>query len=188
MGLLSLEHSKVAYRADFALYGTAVAGLAAYLWLATPAPQRLAVAGWVLAGLAGWTAIEYAMHRFVLHGMPPFRAWHALHHARPTARIGAPTLLSGSLIVGMVFLPLWILESLSLACAFTLGVLAGYLAYAVTHHAVHHGRYGGNWVLRRKRWHAQHHQAGHRRCYGVTSSFWDRVFGTDGRALLGTSP
>lgn len=76
MGLLSLEHSKAAYRADLALHGAAV------------------------AGLAGWTAIEYAMHRFVLHGMPPFRAWHALHHARPSARIGAPTLLSGSLIVG----------------------------------------------------------------------------------------
>lgn len=188
MGLLSLEHSKTAYWADFALYGVVVVGLAAYLWLATPVPQQLAAAVAVLAGLASWTAIEYVLHRFVLHGLLPFRAWHAEHHARPTALICAPTVLSGSLIAGTVFLPLWALAGLVWASAFTLGVLAGYLAYALTHHALHHGRHAGPWLLQRKRWHALHHHAGQQRCYGVTSAFWDRLLGTDGRALPRPSP
>jgi cyclopropane-fatty-acyl-phospholipid synthase len=58
-------------------------------------------------------------------------------------------------------------------------VLAGYLAYTVTHHATHHWRGESAWLLRRKQWHAQHH---HRSAqpgfFGVTSGFWDGIFGS----------
>jgi sterol desaturase/sphingolipid hydroxylase (fatty acid hydroxylase superfamily) len=66
---------------------------------------------------------------------------------------------------------------LALAGAVTLGVVAGYLAYAVTHHATHHWRSGNPWLQRRKRRHAlHHHDKTVPRCYGVTSAFWDHVF------------
>ncbi|HEV8689363.1 MAG TPA: sterol desaturase family protein [Ideonella sp.] len=188
MGLLSLEQSKAAYRTDFALYGVTVTGLAIYLAWAVAASQRWTLVAWALLGLAGWTPIEYALHRFVLHGLPPFRAWHALHHARPTALVFAPTVLSGSLIGGVVFLPLLGLSGWWRACALTLGVLAGYLAYTLTHHAMHHGHRGSAWLMRRKRWHAQHHRVGARGCYGVTSAFWDRVCGTDEAPRRGATP
>ena len=182
MGLLTLEHSKAAYRTDFALYASAVAGLAAFLLLAGPEARRLAIATCALAGLLGWTAIEYALHRFVLHGLPPFRRWHAEHHDRPTALICAPTILSAALITLLVFLPALLIGGRWHACALTLGVLAGYLAYAVTHHATHHAthhrRTDNAWLRRRKRWHALHHNTGQPGCYGVTSPFWDHVFGS----------
>ena len=134
-----------------------------------------------LGGLAGWTVIEYLLHRFVLHGLQPFSRWHAEHHSRPTALICSPTSLSASLITVLVFLPALALAGLWPACALTFGVLTGYLAYAVTHHATHHWRSEAAWLLRRKRWHALHHRAsrppGH---YGVTSGFWDHVFGSAG--------
>ena len=69
MSLFALEHSETAYRADFALYGAAVLVLATFLLAASPHALRLAVAMFVLVGLAGWTLIEYALHRFVLHGL-----------------------------------------------------------------------------------------------------------------------
>ena len=178
MGLMSLEHSRAAYRADFALYAAAVAGLAAFLLVAGPQERRGAIMTFALLGLLAWTAIEYGLHRFVLHGLPPFRRWHLEHHERPSALICAPTLVSASLIAALVFLPALLLGDLWRACALTLGVLAGYLAYAITHHATHHWRTDNAWFKRRKRWHALHNHAGPPGCYGVTSAFWDLVFGS----------
>jgi cyclopropane-fatty-acyl-phospholipid synthase len=178
MNLFALEHSRAAYLADFVLYGAAVVLLATVLPLARPLAQWPGLATLALLGLAGWTLIEYLMHRFVLHGLPPFRDWHAQHHARPTARIASPTVLSASLIFALVFLPAFALAGPWAACALTLGVLIGYLGYAVTHHATHHWNVDLAWLKGRKRAHALHHhlaQPGH---FGVTSTFWDRVFGT----------
>ena len=179
MGLFSLEHSKAAYRADFALYGVSVSALAVFLLAACPRGQRLEIGMLALTGVLSWTAIEYVLHRFVLHGLQPFRGWHEQHHRRPTALICAPTILSATLIATLVFLPALALGGLWRACALTLGVSAGYLAYAVTHHATHHWRGDSAWLKRRKRWHARHHheieQPG---CYGVTSGFWDHVCGS----------
>lgn len=179
MGLFRLEHSKAIYVADFALYGAAVVGGAAFLLVAGPRPLRLEIASYAVAGLAGWTAIEYALHRFVLHGMQPFRRWHAEHHQRPTALVSTPTVFSAAMIAVLVFLPVWLLAGLWPACAVTLGVVTGYLAYAITHHATHHWRADSAWLKQRKRWHALHHRATPRPgCYGVTSGFWDHVFGS----------
>ena len=48
------------------------------------------VAGALLAGLVAWTLLEYVLHRFVLHGVEPFRAWHLAHHRNPTQPIRVP--------------------------------------------------------------------------------------------------
>ncbi len=175
MNLFALEHSRGAYRADFVLYGAAVIALTGLLLLAQP------LARWpvpVALGLAGWTLVEYVMHRFVLHGLAPFKGWHARHHERPTARIASPTILSAGLIFTLVFLPALRLVGGWTACALTLGVLIGYLGYAITHHATHHWNIDNAWLKRRKRAHARHHHLARPGYYGVTSTFWDHVFGS----------
>ena len=187
MNLFKLEHSKSAYRADFALYGSAVVALTVFLLVAGPHAQRLGNMGFALAGLWGWTAIEYGLHRFVLHGLRPFRRWHAEHHRRPTARIYTSTILSATLIAILVFFPALLLSDLWRACALTLGLLTGYLGYTITHHAIHHWRTDNAWLKDRKRWHALHHHNSQPACYGVTSTFWDRVFGSTQRAAAAVS-
>jgi len=183
MHLFTLEHSKSAYRADFALYGTASAALAVYLMVEAPHALRLELAALAIAGLAGWTLVEYGLHRFVLHGLQPFSTWHAEHHRRPTALICTPTVLSGSLIALLVFLPALLLSDMWRACALTCGMLTGYLGYTITHHAIHHWRSDSAWLRKRRLWHALHHTPsgppGH---YGVTSAFWDYVMGSRQRA------
>lgn len=182
MGLLSLTYSKAAYRADFAFYGALVPALAALLIVYGPRAQALEFVALTLAGLAGWTLIEYLMHRFVLHGLLPFSRWHATHHQQPKALTGAPTVLSATLIAALVFLPMLLAGDFWYACALTLGVLAGYFAYSVTHHATHHWHGDGAWLRRRRRWHAlHHHRAGPPGRYGVTTAFWDHVFRTAGQ-------
>ena len=182
MGIFSLEHSKLAYAADFVLYGCAVAGLAGGLALAGPPQQRLAMLALDGAGMMSWSLVEYLLHRFVLHGLQPFKGWHAQHHQRPGALLGAPLVLSAGLFATLVWLPAWLLGGAWQASALTLGLSAGYLAYGLVHHFTHHGRFQSAWLLRKRRWHALHH-ARHLppACYGVTSTLWDRVFGTTAR-------
>ncbi len=178
MGFLTLEHSKVAYRADFALHGTAVLALVGWLIGEGPGDRWLELVCVTLIGLFGWTAVEYALHRFLLHGPRPFRDWHAQHHQRPKALIYAPTVLIALCFAAGVALPAWALFNEWVACALTLGLLIGYLVYSVTHHATHHWRGEGLWLKRRKRWHALHHHQTPLACYGVTTQFWDHVWGT----------
>lgn len=178
MALFSIERGRAAYWADFGIYGAAIAALVIVLSVFAPREQWPILAVLVVLGVAAWTLIEYAVHRFILHGLEPFLSWHAEHHERPTALMSTPTLLSTSLVASLVFLPGLLAAGLWRASALTLGVTAGYLAYSLTHHATHHWRSRGPWMTRRKRWHARHHHmAG---CYGVSCSFWDRLLGTTG--------
>ncbi len=178
MGFFSLEHSKAAYAADFAIYGCTVLVLLAVLVHITPPAQALSVVSSVFLGLISWSVLEYGLHRFVLHTFQPFKRWHLAHHQRPTALIGTPTVLSAALFATLVFLPLWLQYGLQTACSFTSGLLLGYLVYALTHHAIHHWHLQSIWFTQRRRWHAKHHQLGHLGCYGVTNSYWDHVFVT----------
>lgn len=180
MYIFTLEQSKAAYRADFALYVAPVVCLSTYLMVAGPQDHQVQLFAITLVGLAAWTFIEYALHRFVLHGLHPFRRWHAAHHERPRALICTPTLLSALLICALVFLPALLLGGAWRACALTIGLLIGYLVYAITHHATHHWRANSAWLLQRKHWHALHHHIGQPGHYGVTSAFWDHVFGSAG--------
>jgi cyclopropane-fatty-acyl-phospholipid synthase len=178
MGLFSLEQDAALVRADFAFYGLLVALLAGMTVLTVPAAHVRQAVAWVFAGAAGWTLAEYALHRFVLHGVQPFKRWHAMHHERPLALIATPTVLTAALFAALVALPAWWLFPLWHACALVLGVMLGYLAYIVTHHAVHHAHFGSRWLHRHKRWHALHHRAGSQACYGVSLPLWDHVFGS----------
>jgi sterol desaturase/sphingolipid hydroxylase (fatty acid hydroxylase superfamily) len=178
MRFLELESSKAAYRADFVVYGLAVLGLAAALLLGAPGPAwpllATAAGGYLL-----WTVLEYGLHRFVLHGLQPFRAMHEQHHRRPRARIGTPTVVSAPMFALLVFAPAWWLVGTWFASALTLGLLVGYLAYAITHHVCHQGPAHSAWSMRHQRWHARHHQrAATPGCFGVSHRLWDHVFGT----------
>jgi sterol desaturase/sphingolipid hydroxylase (fatty acid hydroxylase superfamily) len=184
MGLLTTEHGKAGYLADFIVYAVAATALAVLLAIVAPYVRRTELLAFALLGLAAWTFVEYVLHRFVLHGMHPFRAWHAEHHRRPRALIGTPTILSTALIAALVFLPALVLSDLWRASALTFGLLTGYMVYAIVHHATHHWRAETAWLRRIKRHHALHHSpvaAASR--YGVTSAFWDVVFRTNGTSL-----
>jgi sterol desaturase/sphingolipid hydroxylase (fatty acid hydroxylase superfamily) len=180
MPLISIEHSRNAHRADILLYGASVLGIGIWLGLRAPVGVGLDIVLWAGAGLLGWSAIEYALHRFVLHGLQPFKRWHLEHHRRPLALIGTPTWLSAVLLGGLVGLPAVLGLGRWLGSALTLGVLVGYLAYTLTHHALHHWKLDLIWLQRRKYAHARHHHLQQPCCFGVTSGFWDRVLRTGG--------
>lgn len=153
--VFALEHSPLAYAVDFVFYGVLTASLAMTLVVFGFGKHPVQLAAIVGTGAIAWTLFEYAIHRFVLHGLRPFCDWHAEHHQRPMALICAPTLVSAALIVAVVLLPALLWAGPLRAVALTLGVLAGYLAYST--------RASRGTPLA---------------ALGVTSGFWDRVFAT----------
>jgi sterol desaturase/sphingolipid hydroxylase (fatty acid hydroxylase superfamily) len=178
MGLLSLHQDRTQVRVDFAVYGLLVLGLAVATLARTPWQATLEAAGWVLGGMLAWTLAEYALHRFVLHGLLPFSRWHGLHHAQPKALIATPTAFTLVLFAVLVALPVWWLAPSWRGLAALLGVMLGYLAYIVTHDSVHLAPTRRAWLPRQRRWHAMHHRPGARACYGVSMRLWDHVFGS----------
>ena len=177
MRFFTLEHSKASHLADVAAYlGAIVFGF----WLLLkfgPKGEWLEIGALIASGLIAWSFLEYVLHRFVLHGIEPFRRWHIAHHDRPHALIGTPTLFSATLILAFIFFPAFMISNLWIGTGLTLGVVMGYLGYSCTHHAVHHWRPHTFWLKNRKRAHATHHaKTGCQ--YGVTSAFWDYVFGS----------
>jgi sterol desaturase/sphingolipid hydroxylase (fatty acid hydroxylase superfamily) len=176
--VFNIEQSRVAYWADFGLYGAAIFGLVLFLFVSGDRIGLFQMIGFALSGLFIWTLLEYVLHRFVLHGLEPFKTLHALHHLRPRALIFAPTLLSGTLIGLLIFTPTFLMSSVAGATALTVGLLIGYLGYALTHHAIHHWTARVGWMRTRKLIHARHHSQRVTAHFGVTSTFWDRVFGS----------
>lgn len=147
------------------------------LWHAAPPADALWLSA-VVAGAGAWTLIEYAIHRWILHRVPPFRRLRAMHHARPAALIGTPTWLSA-----VLFMALWAALGREIAVpeagGLAAGLMTGYLRYAALHFVLHHRRASpGSWLHAAKLRHASHHREGAESDYGVSTGAWDRLFGT----------
>ena len=135
-----------------------------------------------LLGVIGWTLLEYVLHRFVFHG-PSARSLGAREHRRHHAQVDyfAPWWQKALAALGTtaIMLPLAILiAGLEIGAAFTLGFILMYLLYEILHRRAHthppRGRYG-RW---RRKNHFAHHFVDPRLAQGVTTPYWDLVFGT----------
>ena len=174
----ALVRQKAGFYADFVLSPGVIAGLLIEAWMAGSQREAHAFGAAFVAGIVAWTLTEYALHRFVLHATPPFRCWHELHHAAPRQLIGAPVWLSPLLLVALFALT-YRLGDLILACGATAGAALGYLVYVSIHYATHHlPGLQWPWLRRLRRAHAFHHRSPMACNFGVSTAFWDVVFGT----------
>ena len=158
--------------------------LAGYVLAETGLPPWLALA--LMVGcFVLWTLLEYLLHRFVLHGLWPFKAWHELHHRLPDEPIRIPLAFSVPLALVMLMAPTLLLRNVALGAALAIGLLAGEIIQEVVHERLHRGSAGGDlsdkgrgWLAVRRREHGFHHTQDARRAFGTLSGFWDRFLGT----------
>jgi len=137
-------------------------------------------------GLLVWSLAEYALHRFIFHYVPT-SGWgkqihfmfHGVHHDYPSdsTRLVMPPIVSIPLAFLFYFLFKNILGTRYLPPFFA-GFILGYLAYDLTHYAVHHFSLRGRISLYLKQQHMRHHYMDPDGNYGVSSPLWDFVFGT----------
>ncbi len=148
--------------------------------------SALTIAGYFIAGLAFWTLAEYLLHRFVFHFHPKnpslkalFWSIHGVHHDYPQDSKRLVMVPSLSIPLAALFYLIFLATFGAHAAApFFAGFIAGYLAYDMTHYAIHHHHIRNKYLLGVKSHHMAHHYRNPRRGYGVSSDIWDRVFGT----------
>lgn len=134
-----------------------------------------------LLGVVAWTFLEYVLHRFLGHvhkGKNFFKAEHLLHHSK--ANYFAPVYkkaMAASVVAGFVWLLLALLSDMEVATGFTSGLMLMYGFYEFTHYRYHAARPLPPFLFLRKH-HFYHHFHDPKKNHGVTTRFWDRVFGT----------
>ncbi len=177
-GFLSTKMSARWFFLDFYVYPALILlGVVVAFWSRDPW-QWLTSAALVPGGVLVWTLAEYLIHRYGFHHAPVLKPMHMAHHDEPEGLQGSPTIVTVAVFAILAFLPARMVASLPSAAAWTAGVMIGYLAYISVHYLVHHRRAGqSRWMMRLMRAHAVHHHQ--TSCnFGVSTTLWDRVFGT----------
>jgi sterol desaturase/sphingolipid hydroxylase (fatty acid hydroxylase superfamily) len=165
-----------------------VPGSAVMVWasLARAGLGVLTTAALFAGGFVSWTVAEYWLHRTFFHWVPRGR-WgermhflvHGVHHTWPRDkyRLVMPPAVSISLY--FIFLGVfWLLMGPIYSWGFHAGFTAGYMFYDMTHYYLHHYNPKSKYFLQLKKHHMLHHFKESDNRFGVSSRFWDRVFGT----------
>lgn len=134
------------------------------------------------AGAAAWPFVEYAAHRWAMHGLKRvaprlYKRVHGVHHLYPhdlshfvipvpAVALIATVLGAGLCLLGVGLAPLG-------------GLLLAFVAYDLGHLAAH-GRAPFPFASALRRHHEKHH-ADESKNYGVTSPWLDRLLGTGAR-------
>src|SRR4051812_29813049 len=139
------------------------------------------------AGLFIWTITEYLLHRYVFHFVPKSKwglrlhfIFHGVHHDYPRDAKRLVMVPSVSLPLAIAF---YYLFSLFLTpthlYSFFSGFILGYLAYDMTHYAIHHANFKKPFWKKIKQHHMLHHYADPSKGYGVSSALWDKILDSD---------
>lgn len=163
------------------IYGPIIAWV---LWLAASRTPLgfLAIVGLVAVGVFAWTFAEYWLHRVVFHfeRMPKLHYFlHGIHHVYPNDKYRLVMPPGASAVPAILFwLLAWGLLGYDLALPTFAGFGIGYLWYDMTHWWTHAGKARTKWGKQLRRHHMLHHFKDHDQYFGVSTPFWDWVFGT----------
>lgn len=138
-----------------------------------------------LGGVVLFTLVEYVMHRYLYH-IPAesekrkrFQyVIHGVHHDHPRdkSRLAMPPLLS--IVLAVLFISLFRLIMGPNGYSFGGGFLFGYSSYLLAHYAIHIFKQPKNVLGIIWKHHNLHHYVGDDGAFGVSSPFWDYIFGT----------
>jgi len=136
-----------------------------------------------------WTLAEYLLHRYLFHWISENRfiqrfhfIMHGSHHLFPrdSERLLMPP-VPGILMASILFLFFYLIFSLLnipvYTWAFFPGFFLGYLLYSFLHRATHVMKPPKRFKYLWKH-HSLHHYKHPNKAFGVSNTFWDRIFGT----------
>lgn len=136
-----------------------------------------------LVGVFTWTFLEYVIHRFLGHQSKKtniVKKEHGRHHAE--LHYFAP-------LTKKIFLAFIVLSFLTLTIGliskswhygfvYSIGLVCMYMLYEIAHRRFHVAEPIIRHGLKMRKTHFYHHFMNPNKNHGVTSLFWDRIFGT----------
>lgn len=141
---------------------------------------------WVfIAGIFTWTLIEYVMHRFAFHypatsekGKKAIWLVHGVHHDDPKHpdKLYQPP-LTNMILMFLFYVSIYLMMG-NLVYLFLPGIIIGYLMYSSIHYIIHNFKPPFKWLQPLWRHHNMHHYRFGNKAFGVSSPFWDMIFGT----------
>lgn len=169
-----------------------------YLWsfyIFSPEFSLTGAAGIFAFGMCLWTFLEYSIHRYIFHlddfvpdhpvALTLHFLLHGVHHKVPMDRfrLVMPPVLFAILAscVYAVVRPIFAFLSQDVFLALFASGILGYVAYDMVHYSQHHSNPPkDSYWAKMKQYHMKHHWSGlHNVGYGITSKFWDKLFGTE---------
>lgn len=151
---------------------------------------------WFVAGLFVWSIFEYFMHRYVFHlhidsefGKKFHFYVHGVHHDYPNDEMRLVIPPGASLVLALIMY--WVFYAIILGVGGDLGILnmffasfvLGYVCYDMMHYATHYFNFKVKWFQDIKRNHLDHHYVDHDKGFGLSTVFWDKVFGTEQESI-----
>lgn len=142
-------------------------------------------------GLFLWTFAEYILHRFLFH-FPPKTPWqerlsflfHGIHHKQPKVKSRLVMPPAVSVPLALVFYGIFhlvfsvVLTNPGWVSPVFAGFILGYILYDMTHYSTHHIPMKKGYFRMVRQQHMHHHFKTPNQRFGVTTPFWDYVFGT----------
>lgn len=138
-----------------------------------------------IAGAFAFTWVEYMTHRYIFHMSTYTRlrekfqyTVHGVHHEFPKDRdrLAMPPLLS--VTISTILLLIFRVIMGDFVFAFLPGFLVGYACYLAVHYMVHAYAPPKNFLKTLWINHSIHHYRDGELVFGVTSPFWDYIYGT----------
>ena len=131
----------------------------------------------VALGLLVFSFLEYFFHRWMFHThIPLFEEGHRMHHEHPLGYDSLPFFLPAAVLLLLTALAVAALPT-GFALLLMSAVTFGYLAYGLSHFAIHHVQFRQPWL---RRWAGAHHIHHYHpdTNFGVTTLLWDRLLRT----------
>lgn len=150
-----------------------------------PSPQHPALfAIGLVAGPLLWTFMEYVLHRFAFHearGSNYGSREHLRHHGSDDTVLESWYLSwAGVLLLGLGLFPFLgrLAGAPDVGWGLGIGYVVGYGFYDWIHWRAHRRPIANAYEARVRKHHFVHHFHAPMQNHGVTSAFWDKVFGT----------
>lgn len=175
-GIARLSSTRANYWAEFVVdlgVGTALA-VAGTRWHDGGLASALLA---LVLGLLLFSFLEYFFHRWMFHThIPLFEEGHRMHHEHPLGYDSLPFFLPAAVLLLLTALAVNVLPT-GFALLLMSAVTFGYLAYGLSHFAIHHVQFRQPWL---RRWAGAHHIHHYHpeTNFGVTTLLWDTLLGT----------
>lgn len=180
--------SKTTLTSNVIVFGSVI-GLMIYYALSAKQIPFYTFVGLFVFALFFWTFAEYILHRFLFHWLNESKIVkrfhfivHGAHHLYPRDKERLlmppiPGLLLASVLFSIFYVVFAIIGYADYTWGFFPGFFLGYLLYSFLHRAIHvikpPKRFEYLW-----KHHTLHHYQYPEKAFGVSTLFWDRVFGT----------